>query len=107
MHMLKCVDPYYDDVARGDKVHELRLNDRDFRVGDVLWIRRWHPVSLQYDGRVSCFRLVTYIMHGPWPHGRPALMDGWCIMSMRPTDYRPKLWPAQDDVDWQACMRNA
>jgi len=36
IHELKTIDPYYDDILEGIKKFEIRLNDRDFKVGDNL-----------------------------------------------------------------------
>ena len=36
IHHLKTVQPYFDDVISGKKTFEVRRNDRDFKVGDIL-----------------------------------------------------------------------
>jgi len=36
MHVLKLKDDYYDAVMNGNKSAELRINDRDFRCGDLV-----------------------------------------------------------------------
>jgi hypothetical protein len=61
-HELKTWPAYYDAVARGDKPFEIRRDDRGYRVGDTLHLRRWTPAD-GYSGesmRVS----VTYVTDG-------------------------------------------
>ena len=36
VHVLKTEQPFFDDVWNGRKDFEVRLNDRDFKVGDRL-----------------------------------------------------------------------
>lgn len=36
VHKLKTVEPYFTETQVGNKVHELRKDDRDFQIGDVL-----------------------------------------------------------------------
>jgi ASC-1-like (ASCH) protein len=40
-HFLKTVWPYYDEVVAGRKKFELRLNDRNYKVGDHLVLMEW------------------------------------------------------------------
>jgi hypothetical protein len=85
VHELKCWPEFHAAVMRGDKPWELRDNDRDFRVGDVLWLRGWEPGSGAYDGQES-FHRVTYMLEGAgdW------LPTGKCILSLAPMPPRPE-----------------
>ena len=38
VHYLKIKPEYYKDIDRGLKTFELRKNDRDFKVGDILML---------------------------------------------------------------------
>jgi len=42
-HYLKTVNPYFQDVADDIKTFEVRYNDRDFQVGDVLNLMEFIP----------------------------------------------------------------
>lgn len=41
VHELKLNTTYYDDVESGLKTFEIRKNDQDFKVGDILALTRW------------------------------------------------------------------
>jgi len=42
-HLLKTVQPYFDDVADFKKTFEVRKNDRNFQVGDRLFLQEFIP----------------------------------------------------------------
>lgn len=42
-HTLKTLDPWFGEVASGRKTAELRKNDRDFKIGDVIRLSRVGP----------------------------------------------------------------
>lgn len=46
-HILKCVNPYFQLTWEGKKPFELRVNDRDYEVGDILHLREWYPNNLE------------------------------------------------------------
>ena len=39
-HLLKCEAKFFDALAEGRKTFEIRLNDRDYHVGDELVLTR-------------------------------------------------------------------
>ena len=65
IHKLKLDSFYYDDSASGIKTFEIRENDRDFKVGDILELREWVWSSLEgkgaYTGNVH-WKIITYIL---------------------------------------------
>lgn len=48
-HELKLDDKYFGEVKSGKKNFEIRKNDRNFQVGDVLELRRWDGVYVKGD----------------------------------------------------------
>lgn len=58
IHELKTLPKYFELVKMGIKNFEVRKNDRDFEVGDLLLLREW---SGEYSGRQRC-REIGYIL---------------------------------------------
>lgn len=88
LHDLKCWPEPFAALEAGTKRHEVRRNDRNYKVGDVLGIREWKPYADYpgggyYTGRTLKMR-VTYITK-PGTFGLPADV---CVMSLAP--YRGK-----------------
>ena len=79
VHFLKTWTVYFDDVEKGTKTWELRLNDRNFKVGDHLVLMRYSDKNSRFTGRMLQFE-VTHIFHG----NTFGVVDGWCIMSIKP-----------------------
>ena len=50
-HELKTWPMQFQAVLDEVKVHELRRDDRGFRVGDTLLLREWDPGTESYSGR--------------------------------------------------------
>ncbi len=65
IHKLKLNAAYYDDSASGIKTFEIRKNDRDFKVGDILELREYVWSGLDgkgaYTGSVH-WKIITYIL---------------------------------------------
>lgn len=60
-HRLKTIDPYFDEVRQGVKNFEVRLNDRDFKVGDEVHLLEYDPKTSEYSGREVRVE-ITYIL---------------------------------------------
>ena len=63
-HELKCWPRYFEPLIQGKKTAEIRKNDRDFKVGDVLHLREWDPqgkADEHYTGRFA-FRTITHVL---------------------------------------------
>lgn len=77
IHDLKCIDPYFDEIVEGIKTFELRRDDREYQVGDVLILRHYYPKIDRYSGRFIIAR-VSYILRGEtW------LQPGYVAMSIQ------------------------
>lgn len=74
-HDLKCEPEPFAATMRGDKRHEVRVDDRDYRVGDTLYLREWS--SDCYTGRTGRARVTYKTEGGTW--GIPI---GLCVMSI-------------------------
>lgn len=62
-HDLKVIPPYFDAIEAGLKNFEIRLNDRGYKVGDILNLQEYLPIEQEYTGRASRVE-VTYVLHG-------------------------------------------
>lgn len=84
-HELKTDTAVFQQSWDGIKTFELRLNDRDFSVGDTLLLREtvYNGMEMkdgkpfEYTGRAIEQEVCT-VLHGPI-YG---LADGWVIMSI-------------------------
>ena len=57
-HSLKILPEYFNEVVSGNKKSEIRYNDRNYRVGDILSLREWDG---RYRGRHVEVR-ITHIL---------------------------------------------
>ena len=72
---VKILPKYFERILRGEKKFELRKNDRDFQVGDVVILNEFDNVNNKYTGRILNVE-ITYILKDCSEYG---LMDGYCI----------------------------
>lgn len=80
IHELKAWPQPFDAVESRAKRHEYRRNDRDFRIGDWLHLRRFDPEKNEYTG-ASLVVEVTYITNAEtWADFKPV---DHCILSIR------------------------
>ena len=91
-HELKINIEPFNDLLSGRKTSEVRnCADRDFAVGDVVWLREWHAVK-GYSLR-EMRRTIAHIQRG---YGLP---DTLCVLSyaFEPLidDARPLVMPEQ------------
>ena len=61
-HSLKTWPEFFQAVQEGRKTFELRLDDRGFRLGDVLVLQEW-SAGTGYTGR-EIRKRVSYILRG-------------------------------------------
>ena len=75
------IPEFFPAIACGDKNFEVRVNDRDFKTGDISRILQ------EWDNgytREAVTKIVTYTLDG----GRFGVQDGWTrVMGLR--DYSP------------------
>ena len=83
-HDLKCWMPYFSEISSGMKLFEVRKNDRNFQVGDELFIREWNQTSQEYSGYNSP-NIITYILNG----GQFGVQEGYCVLGILPKELFP------------------
>lgn len=77
LHDLKVWPEYYQALAHGLKPFEVRKNDRNFQVDDLLVLCEWDPADEAYTGR-ECLAVVTYVM----PGGRWGLDEDHVVLGL-------------------------
>jgi hypothetical protein len=84
VHELKVQTQFWDDLWNFRTTAQLRQDDRQYRVGDVLDLREYNP-QFGFTG-MNCRRRVTHILrHEDVPYG---VRRGWCILSTAVMDTR-------------------
>lgn len=76
-HELKCWPEYFRPLWKRAKSFEIRLNDRNFQVGDTLRLREWNPDTKYYTGLVI-EREVIYVTDFP-----TGLREGYVCMGLK------------------------
>lgn len=74
-HRLKTLPEFFYALHSNAKTFELRRNDRDFRVGDLLYLERWTPMG-GFTGSVIIKR-VSYVLED-----FEGLLPGYCILGL-------------------------
>lgn len=74
-HELQLWPSCFAAVLAGTKPFDVRENDCDFQVGDVLMLREYDPDYREYSGR-TLLRCVSHVLHG----GAFGVEDGWCVL---------------------------
>ena len=82
IHKLKLNSDYYSDSASGVKTFEIRKNDRNFKVGDILELREWLWSALEgkgaHTGNVH-WKIITYILED-----EKFLKEGYVCIAVAP-----------------------
>uniref|UniRef100_A0A6M3KD99 DUF3850 domain-containing protein n=1 Tax=viral metagenome TaxID=1070528 RepID=A0A6M3KD99_9ZZZZ len=93
IHTLKTWPELFSATVSGHKTFEVRRNDRDFAINDMLCLREWNPTNKAYTGReLTC--LVEYILEG----GQFGISGEYIVMSIKHLsfhDYPAQQKPAQ------------
>lgn len=74
---IKILPEYFEEVIAGRKRAELRLNDREYKKGDIYDLREWNPKRGRYTGRKVNIQ-ITHVLEG-----FEGLTKGWCMFSFK------------------------
>ena len=77
VHNLKTWSEYFTAVVKNQKTFEIRLNDRDYKVGDILNLQEYDPETEQYTRRDVAVK-VTYILNK-----QPFVPEGYVAMGIK------------------------
>lgn len=81
LHELKIYPKYFEAVLDGSKQFEIRKNDRNFNVGDNIFLREWD--NIKYSGR-TIFAEITYILDDKFI----GLAEDYVALGIKVNDYR-------------------
>lgn len=76
-HRLKIKPEYFEAVTRGEKNFELRKDDRNYQVGDLVKLLEWD--GEKYTGRESRRIPIRYVLRNCEEYG---LKEGYCILGL-------------------------
>lgn len=77
VHFLKCIEPYFTAIQQGLKTSELRFNDRDFQVGETIYLEQYFENENRHSGlqiRLEITHVLTDFK---------GLEKGYCILSFK------------------------
>lgn len=76
IHNLKTWREYFEQVDNRVKTFEIRKNDRDYKVGDILILEEYDPVEEIYTGRTASV-IVSYTLSE-----QPFVLEGYICMAI-------------------------
>jgi len=79
-HYLKTWPEFYREIVTFNKLFEIRINDRDFKSGDIVVLREYHPKSKKYTGAEIEFK-IGYVLYSD-SAGIFGLKEGFCAFSL-------------------------
>lgn len=77
IHELKISPKYFEDVKANKKNFELRKDDRNYQVGDLITLKEYE--NGEYTGREIKNIPIGYILRDVPEYG---LKEGYCILGM-------------------------
>jgi len=78
LHRLKTWPHEFQAILDRRKTYEIRVNDREFQVGDTLGLEEYDPETETFSGRTQLVR-ITYMT----PGGEWGLPPELCVMAIR------------------------
>ena len=60
-HEIKTIQPFYNLIQSGEKTFEVRKNDRNYQVGDIVILQEFDHIKKEYSGREITIK-ITYIL---------------------------------------------
>ena len=95
LHELKITSEFFKAVKSGKKTFEIRLNDRNYKTGDILLLKEYIAENQTYTGD-ECKVEVTYVF-GNSHFSVYGLHKGYVILSIKLVEYNASV--TADDID--------
>lgn len=77
-HVVKCWPQPFRSIKDGIKLMEIRRNDRDYAVGDIITLVEYYP-SGKYTGEEFDVEVMHIVKDTDFPVG---IKPGYCVMSV-------------------------
>lgn len=81
-HLLKTWPIFFKDGLLGKKNFEIRKNDRDYKVGDIIISSEFDPIFKNFTG-MKYRRVITYILKSEDIPKNFGLQHGYCILELK------------------------
>jgi hypothetical protein len=84
-HVVRSWTMFFRDIITGLRTSDIRLADREYRVGDEMLLQEYDPVEEMYTGREQLVR-ITYIQgskSNPCAISHLALDDKYVVLSIK------------------------
>lgn len=93
-HELKILEPFADAITNGEKMFEVRRNDRNFQKGDLVKFEviseyTGNPITHKIDAQL--FRIGYVLKFEDFPAG---LSEGFAVFTITP---EPGKWKEQEE----------
>ncbi|MEQ3500615.1 DUF3850 domain-containing protein [Tenacibaculum sp. SSH1-16] len=82
VHEVKVKQPFYDDLYFKRKSFEVRKNDRDYEVGDILHLKEFS--NQDWQNMQGIFRKVVYLLEG----GQYGIENGYVVLGLREVEIK-------------------
>ena len=79
IHALKQETAYFKLTIKNKKNYEIRLNDRNFAVGDIIVLSEWNSEKKEYTGRSRIVCIKSIVSADDFPQG---LKEGYVILGI-------------------------
>lgn len=90
IHDLKIWPEYFEAIANGQKTFEIRINDRDYKIGDCIKLKEWDYTingtpDKRYTGREIVGK-ITYLAPACW--GQNYVVFSFKLLALSQFKYR-------------------
>lgn len=79
-HKLKITPQYYKEVANGTKTFEIRKNDRNYQMGDIVILREYNEGTEDYTGNELSFKIGFITSYGQ--------VNDYVVFSIQPLEQK-------------------
>lgn len=105
IHELKILPKYFKDVVEGNKTFEIRKDDRDYKVGDILILKEYDLSNLRKitEGNYThytCKKIVKKISYVLKDIPEFGLKEGYVLLGIKETDKDTELEWKSNMVEW-------